>query len=137
MAFAVRSHNHLWGKNNEDPLVFLFRHGLTHEFSRALYLGWNKFGQERPYEGWGVEKPGKFFIPAGIVFPHIVDKELTALFIIPMDDPDRIFSFPGNPETAVLLGDPDKPVKTETDLLRGLALFQDEGEENGVRITMG
>lgn len=135
-AFATRAHNHLWGKNNEDPLVFLFNQGLSHEFSRQMYLGWNKFGQERPYEGWGIDSPGKFFIPPGILFPYIIDKELKALFIIPMEDPDSVFSFPGNPDRAVILGNQDNEVKTVNDMLTGLGLFQENQETLCVEILV-
>jgi len=136
MAFAVRAHNHLWGKNNEDPLVFLYNHGLSHEFSRQMYLGWNKFGQERPYGGWGIEHQGTFIIPPGIVFPYIIDKELNALFIIPMDQPESVFTFPGNPGTPVVLGTPDNGVKRLNDLLPGLCLFQNNADTLCIEISI-
>lgn len=135
MAFSVRAHNHLWGKNNEDPLVFLYDKGLTHEFSRQMYLGWNKFGQERPYDRWGIQKAGKFFIPPGIVFPYIMDKELISLFIIPMDQRESVFSFPGNPPRPVILGNPDNEIKPVEDLLQGIFLFQDP-DTRGVKIRI-
>ena len=135
MAFAVRAHNHLWGKNNEDPFVFLFNQGLSHEFSRQMYLGWNKFGQERPYHGWGIDRPGKFFIPAGLVFPHIVDKELKSVFIISLEDAAEIFMLPGSDPSPVVLGDPDNQGSGEThDIIQGLLRFQKNTASGGVRI---
>ncbi len=140
-AFAVRSHNHLWGKNNEDPLVFLYHHGLHHEFSRQMYLGWNKFAQERPFDSWGIQRKGKFIIPAGIVFPHIIDKDLKALFIIPMDADKKetstpIFSFPGNPDQPVVLGDPKNQIKTAENILQGLILFKERPETLCIKIEI-
>jgi len=84
-AFGIRTHNHLWGKNNEDPLSFLYLEGLNLHFIRKMYLGWNKFGHSRPCEGWGLSGKGSFFIPSGIVFPYIVEKEVTGIFIISTD----------------------------------------------------
>lgn len=125
MAFATRSHRHLWGKNNEDPLVFLFRQGLTHEFSKQIYLGWNKFGQERPYIGWGMDRTDKFLIPSGIVFPHIVDKTLLSVFVISMDAPESVFMVPGSAGFPVVLGDPGKDAVVTDDMLKGLVFYQD------------
>ena len=125
MAFTIRSHRHLWGKNNEDPLVFLFSRGLTNEFSKQIYLGWNKFGQERPYKGWGIDKEGSFLIPAGIVFPYIVDQELQSVFIISMDDPKSVFMLSGSSPSPVILGDSNKDMTITEDLIKGLCLFQE------------
>ncbi len=129
MAFTIRSHRHLWGKNNEDPLVFLFRRGLTNEFSKQIYLGWNKFGQERPYKGWGIDKEGSFLIPAGIVFPYIVETELQSVFIISMDEPSSVFMLPGSSPSPVILGDSNKDMTITEDLIKGLCLFQERPDE--------
>ncbi len=135
MAFAIRSHRHLWGKNNEDPLVFLFRQGLTNEFSKKVYLGWNKFGQERPYKGWGIDKEGTFLIPAGIVFPYIIDKELQSVFILSLDDPGSVFMLPGSDDYPVILGNPDKKKLTADSIIKGLCLFQDNPDNCCVNIN--
>ncbi|MCG8635884.1 MAG: hypothetical protein MI863_18765 [Desulfobacterales bacterium] len=134
MAFAIRSHRHLWGKNNEDPLAFLFRHGLSNAFSKKVYLGWNKFGQKRPYKGWGMDKEGTFLIPAGIVFPFIIDKELQSVFIISMDDPGSVFMLPGSSDSPVTLGNPDKKKLAADTFIKGLCLFQDN-PDNCVSIS--
>lgn len=135
MAFAVRSHNHLWGKNNEDPFVFLYNQGWSHEFSKHMYLGWNKFGQERQYDKWGIHQPGSFFIPPGIVFPYIIEKELLSLFIISMEEPQTVFCFPGNPDRPLILGNPDTGTKTVNNIIQGLCLFQ-ENPETGIEICI-
>ncbi len=135
MAFAIRSHRHLWGKNNEDPLVFLFRQGLNNEFSKQTYLGWNKFGQERPYKGWGMEKEGTFLIPAGIVFPYIIDKELQSVFILSMDEPNSVFMLPGSSSSPVILGHPDKKMLTADTIIKGLCLFQKNPDNCCVNIN--
>ncbi len=85
MAFAIRTHRHLWGKNNEDPLAFLFNKGLSNEFAKSIYLGWNKFGQERQYKKWGINKAGGFIIPPGLVFPQIENKEIKGVFILSLN----------------------------------------------------
>lgn len=129
MAFSTRAHRHLWGKNNEDPLAFIFCQGLGNEFAKSLYLGWNKFGQERPFQNWGLSGQGKFTLPAGIVFPHIVNKDLRAVFIISMEDPRSIFLVPGSePGPVVLENFETKGAKKEfktRDIIQGLVLFQD------------
>ncbi len=134
MAFVIRSHRHLWGKNNEDPLVFLFRGGLTNEFSKQLYLGWNKFSQERPCEGWGLEQKGSFLLPAGIVFPYIIEKELMSVFIISMEGSRSVFRIPGSVDTPVILGDPNKTVVEVDDILKGLSFFQENQGSHCVKI---
>jgi len=135
MAFAIRSHRHLWGKNNEDPLAFLFRSGLTNEFSKTLYLGWNKFGQERPCNTWGLKEPGKFILPPGLVFPHIKDKDLKSIFIISMKDPSDIFTLPGSDPSPIVLGDPgSKPIKETGDMIQGLLAYQESPEATCVII---
>ena len=135
MAFAVRAHNHLWGKNNEDPLAFLYRQGLSLDFSRQMYLGWNKFKQERPYTNWGMEHPGSFSIPPGLVFPYIVEKELKSLFIVSMDNPKEFFMVPGGVEK-VLLGNPENETRHFNNLLEGLKAFQENQDNLSVRLSI-
>ena len=124
MAFATRAHRHLWGKNNEAPLAFLYRQGLSIAYSRSLYLGWNKFGQSRPLANWGFEGEGTFDMPAGIVFPYIVDKSLLSVFIVSMVRPGEVLRLPGSDPGPVVLGSRGKPLVIH-DLLKGLILFQD------------
>lgn len=136
MAFATRAHRHLWGKNNEDPLAFLFNQGLSNAFSKQLYLGWNKFGQDRPFETWGQNLPGTFRLPPGLVFPHIVSKELKGLFIISMSDPAEVFQVPGSSSPPLVLGDADAKERIPASgLLEGLCRFQAVAEGQAVEIT--
>jgi len=134
MAFAVRSHRHLWGKNNEDPLSFLYLKGISNNLAKSLYLGWNKFGQKRPLAGWGLEGEGEFFIPAGIVFPHIKEKDLLALVIIPMTPPYDAVPLPGSDPCPIILNPSGAANdKTSNDLLQALSLLE---ETPDTRITI-
>ena len=136
MAFAIRAHRHLWGKNNQDPLAFLFCQGLTHAFSRSMYLGWNKHGQHRAYDGWGIDREGRFFLPPGIVVPHIVDQTLYALFILSMTDPDHVARVPGSRPGPLVMGDPCGPCQEVRGLIKGLTLLQDHPSPLCVRIIV-
>lgn len=139
MAFVTRTHQHLWGKNNEDPMIFLYRRGLTHDFVRAMHLGWNKFGQKRNPDNWGMENSSgmdSFFLPAGIVVPYIVEKELRAVFILPMEEENAPILVPGSPETRMVLGTPEKKSNICTDLLIGLRRWQDSGQTGGIVIEL-
>ena len=141
-AFVTRSHHHLWGKNNEDPQVFLFHQDLTNQFVKQMHLGWNKHGQERTLEKWGLESvtaknhplPGKLFLPPGIVVPYIVEKKLISVFIHPLDPSAATFLVPGSEEDSLLLGDPKAPIKTVEGLFEGLHLFQEENKFRCIRI---
>ena len=135
MAFAIRTHRHLWGKNNEDPLAFLFNQGLSNEFTKSIYLGWNKFGQERQYEKWGINKAGGFIIPPGLVFPHIINKEIMGLFILPLNS-DPEYRIPGSAGTLILLGNPENTTKRVENLLDGLVLFQDNSDTMSLEIKI-
>lgn len=75
-AFVTRSHHHLWGKNNEDPQVFLFHQDLFTPFIKQMHLGWNKHGQERTLEKWGLDGPQNtaFFLPPALCFPILWTK---------------------------------------------------------------
>lgn len=129
VAFVTRTHQHLWGKNNEDPLVFLFRRGLTHDFIRAMHLGWNKFSQKRNPVNWGMGPDRDcFLLPAGIVVPCIVEKKLQAVFILSLEGNNPSFLVPGSPDQRMVLGPPGKDEKTCQDLLIGLRLWQDSNK---------
>ena len=136
-AFVTRSHRHLWGKNNEDPQVFLFLQNLTNQFVKQMHLGWNKHGQERTLEKWGLETvaandhslPGKLFLPPGIVVPYIVEKKLISVFIHPLDPSAATFLVPGSSEDFLLLGDPKAPVTTVEGLFDGLLLVQEKSKQ--------
>ncbi len=143
-AFVTRSHRHLWGKNNEDPLVFLFRQDLSNQFVKELHLGWNKHGQERTLAKWGLDtkkgngkkmenqgddpQTGSFILPSGIVFPHIVEKELISVWIQPLDPSSIPYRVPGSAKKPILLGNPINPIKSVNGLFKGLRLFQEKKE---------
>ena len=140
MAFVTRTHRHLWGKNSEDPLVFLFRQGFSNDFIKQMHLGWNKHGQERDLGKWGLALPGDppplYFLPSGIVFPYILDRELLSVVIVPMDTPDRPILLPGSERSAICLG-PEPVLRFEPeDLLRALRKYQNSKEEQGVAVHM-
>jgi hypothetical protein len=133
MAFVTRTHRHLWGKNNEDPLVFLYRQGLTHAFIRQMHLGWNKHGQHRDLSKWGITafhgQPDlcRILLPAGIVLPHIVEKNLLAVIILPMDDGSLPWLMPGSCRDIVLGPPVPSPPIVYEDLFAGLRHFQATG----------
>lgn len=139
-AFAIRSHNHLWGKNNEDPLAFLYLKGLNLKFISKLYLGWNKFGHNRPCDGWGLACRGSFYIPPGIVFPYIVEKKITGIFIISMENPDAVpapeLILPGSFKGPLILGPDNREVKNVDGIMAGLQLFQENPEVFSVNISL-
>ncbi len=130
MAFVTRSHRHLWGKNNEDPLAFLFLCGLENQFAKDMIFGWNKFGQKRSPENWGLCNEScpteKLFLPAGIVVPYIVKKELKSVFIHSYDK-NATYIIPGSATTFLTLEHGPSLRKTirADNLFRGLKLFQD------------
>ena len=139
-AFAIRSHNHLWGKNNEDPLAFLYIKGLNLKFISKMYIGWNKFGQNRPCEGWGLSSKDSFFIPSGIVFPYLVGKKITGVFIISMENPDvgpaSELIIPGSFKGPLILGPGNREVKEATGILEGLKTFQEDPDVFRVNIPL-
>lgn len=131
MAFVTRCHRHLWGKNNEDPLVFLYQQGLTHDFIRQMHLGWNKHGQQRDFTKWGLSDAGmdlsSVLIPAGIVFPHIVDKILVSVVILPMISDSRPWLLPGS-DLDIISCHPDRQTdRICDDVFAGLRAFQESG----------
>lgn len=134
MGFVTRAHRHLWGKNNEDPLAFLYLEGLSLDFVREMHLGWNKFGQDRPLEGWGLESPNQssFQLPPGIVLPHIENKTLTAVLIIPMEA-GTPWWLPGSHPPPLDLGTVSDASPVFHHPLDGLRAFQRE-DIPGVRI---
>jgi hypothetical protein len=139
-AFTVRSHRHLWGKNNEDPLAFLFLRGLNNLFIKDQYLGWNKFGQERPFHTWGVNSgpnmPDKFLLPSGIVIPYIKDKRLRSVFIHCYNgETPQTVMVPGSQTSFIILGNSNKKLSIITDVMDGLYLFQEQGENSCVLIA--
>ena len=139
-AFVTRTHRHLWGKNNEDPLVFLFRQGFSNDFIKQMHLGWNKHGQERDLGKWGLDRPGepasRYFFPAGIVFPYIIDRDLLSVVVIPMDPQARPVLLPGSSRTAVSLGPEPFARFMPTDFFQALKTFQDSNGETGVVLDL-
>ena len=135
-AFAIRTHNHLWGKNNEDPLVFLYQKGFSHEFSRQMYLGWNKYGQHRSCQTWGLSGKGSFSLPSGIVFPHIIEKNILGIYIISMEDSETVHIIPGSFNGPLVLGEPDKEIRYTGSIIEGLNILQDHSDQFCVHITL-
>lgn len=139
-AFAIRTHNHLWGKNNEEPLSFLYLEGLNLNFVSKMYLGWNKFGHNRPCEGWGFSGKGSFFIPSGIVFPYIVEKKVTGIFIISMEnpnsDPGSESIIPGSFNGPLILGPGNREVREATGIMEGLKIYQEDPDMFSVNISL-
>lgn len=139
-AFAIRSRDHLWGKNNEDPLAFLYLKGLNLKFIGTMSLGWNKFGHKRPCDGWGLSGKDSFFIPPGIVFPYIVGKKITGIFIISMkipdSDPNPEFILPGSVKGPLIFGPDNDHIKGATSIMEGLKLFQENPEVFRINIDL-
>lgn len=141
MAFAVRSHRHLWGKNNEDPLVFLFNQGFNNDFVKKQYMGWNKFGQERPFKTWGFEpvpdRPETLFLPSGIVVPVIENRVLTSLFIQQFNENELtdLVLVPGSRHAVMVVGETADVVVVIKDLFDGLYLYQEIGNHCMVVIS--
>lgn len=139
-AFVTRSHRHLWGKNNEDPLAFLFTRGLKNEFSKKQLLGWNKFGQNRPPENWGVAQAAftetKIFLPPGIVVPYIIEQELVSVFISVYGEglPSKTMQIPGSARSTLDMGKPGSKAVFARDLFDGLFLYQEFGETHHIVI---
>lgn len=130
MAFVTRCHRHLWGKNNEDPLVFLYHQGLTHDFIRRMHLGWNKHAQQRDLTKWGLSDTegdlSRFLLPAGIVFPYIVEKNLNAVVILSMTPDSSLCLLPGSCRDIILDCGSRPPVLCD-DIFTGLRLLQASG----------
>jgi hypothetical protein len=144
MAFVIRSHRHLWGKNNEDPLAFVFKCGLENQFVKDLVIGWNKFGQKRLAENWGFRtdslKAQKLFFPSGMVIPYIVEKKLLSIFIQPYDEnkDNKIIVLNGSSSSTMVLGNRLKKkierIAFVNNLLDGLFLFQEIKKSSCVMI---
>jgi len=135
-AFVIRCHHHLFGKNNEDPLAYLFTRGIKNEFAKQMLLGWNKFRQERPGENWGFEPgPEKLVLPKGLVIPYIVEKELKSVFIYAYEATggNNTTLVPGSACTCMILENKPGQERKESpvlvhDLMQGLLLFQEKKE---------
>lgn len=128
VAFVTRCHQHLFGKNNEDPLVYLFANGLKNDLAKDLLVGWNKFSQERPPENWGFGPgPEKLLLPKGLVIPYIVDKTLLSIFIHAYDGPGegKTRLIPGSLSSSLILGNQTGRVAVLQHLMDGLFLFQE------------
>ncbi len=133
IAFVTRSHRHLWGKNNEEALAFLFLKGLENQLTKDMVLGWNKFGQKRLKEKWGIKKKtstnAKFLLTSGIVIPYIIDKELTSVFIVSLKDANKAIMVPGSQTRTLIFSDKDndKPqsILIVQNIMDGLYLYQE------------
>ena len=138
-AFVIRCHHHLFGKNNEDPLAYLFTRGIKNEFAKKMLLGWNKFSQERPGENWGFGPgPEKLVLQKGLFIPYIVEKELRSVFIYAYEEagPKNASMVPGSLSSCMVLHTgPERPGPEKKkapvlvhDLMQGLLLFQEKKE---------
>ncbi|MCP3872446.1 MAG: hypothetical protein GY699_04725 [Desulfobacteraceae bacterium] len=135
IAFVTRSHRHLWGKNNEDPLSYLFTRGLKNQFVKDTLIGWNKFGQKRPLKNWGLELDSqsdkKLFLASGIVIPFIVKKQLKSVFIHTFNENqiNTTTIVPGSLIPTMMLGSSlektQKKIVFINDIIDGLFLFQE------------
>lgn len=105
-----------------------------------MSIGWNKFGHNRPCEGWGLSCKGSFFIPSGIVFPYLVEKKVTGIFIISMEnldaDPDSELIIPGSFKGPLILGPGNREVKDATGIMEGLKIFQEDPDVFNVNIAI-
>ncbi len=131
VAFVTRCHQHLFGKNNEDPLVYLFRQGIKNEFAKQMVLGWNKYSQERPMENWGFGPgTGKLLLSKGLIIPYIVEKELKSVFIHSFEDDGgkETRMVPGSASSCMILqaGPDSSPPVLVHDIMEGLLLFQEK-----------
>lgn len=118
-SFVTRSHRHLWGKNNEAPLAFLFQCGLKNEFAKKQLLGWNKFGQNRPAENWGLKTDDNtLFLEAGLVIPYIKNRQLISVFIHPLAENRQ-------KETSRMLPGSDSPTMVWEKNTDRILIFQD------------
>ncbi len=144
-AFVTRCHQHLFGKNNEDPLVYLFRQGIKNEFAKQMLMGWNKYSQERPMENWGFGPgQGKLFLKKGLVIPYIVEKELKSVFIHSFegDGEKGARMVPGSALACMVLHtgqiksgqEKKEPPVLVHDLFQGLFLFQEAGDSGCIII---
>ena len=128
MAFVTRSFRQLWGKNNEDMLVELYNQGVSHPFARARLLGWNKHGQTRNPEHWGIEPTDDIpplLLPQGLVVPYIVDKRLRKITIV--NEAETVEVCGGSREPMVL-GSDARVIALVPDCMDGLFLFQEKGD---------
>ena len=104
-----------------------------------MYLGWNKFGHNRPCKGWGLSCKGSFFISPGIVFPYIVEKKIRGLFIIsmktPVTGPASELIIPGSFKGPLILGPENRDVKNAAGILEGLKVFQEAPDMYNVNIS--
>ena len=140
IAFVTRSHQQLWGKNNEDPLAWLFEQGFENQFAKEMHLGWNKHSQTRNFDTWGL-CPGdsktadkKLVLPAGIVIPHIINQNLKSITIHTNKGDDAIL-LPGSLLIPMVLGNNRKALAVLTSIIDGLYLFQETRRNITVVIT--
>jgi len=133
MAFVTRSFRQLWGKNNEEMLARLFNQGLSNPFARTRLLGWNKHGQARKPEPWGMAPTDDIpalLLPQGLVVPYIVDKRLRKITIVGKETVE----VQGGSQEPMVLGTDVKVIALVQDCMDGLFLFQEKGENLSVII---
>lgn len=139
VAFVIRAQRELWGKRNEDPMVWFFKNGFKNQFIKNLLIGWNRHNKVRSSESWNLDPtcteaglpPGKLLFPEGLVIPYIVDKSLKKLTIFKFnsESPDKIHVITGSCQISMILGNPKKTVAVIEDVMDGLYLHQEAGEK--------
>ena len=141
-AFVIRSHGQLWGKNNEDPLAWFFLQGFKNAFIKEIYLGWNKHGQERFWEDWGLspeknmeqEYGKRLMLPSGLVIPFIRDKKVLKVTICRHDKDEESLVVPGSCRIAMILGNNPARVEVVPRPMDALLLHQETGEASTVMV---
>ena len=136
IAFVTRSHQQLWGKNNEEPLAWLFEQGFENAFAKKMHLGWNKHAQTRAADTWGLTiSTQKMTLPAGIVIPYIVKKKLLSIFIYPFETEDNTKTIPGSQSDTLILGNQHHTVAVISNIIHGFYLFQETGDSAVTVVT--
>lgn len=144
VAFVIRAQRELWGKRNEDIMVWFYENGFKNQFIKDLLIGWNRHSKVRSAESWSLDQsiteaglaPGKLLFPEGLVIPYIVDKNLKKVTIFKhnSDSPDKTHVIMGSCQVSMILGDKKKTVAVVEDIMDGLYLHQEAGEKLCVMI---
>lgn len=139
IAFVIRSQRELWGKHNEDPLVWFFQNGFKNQFVKDMLIGWNRHSKLRSAKNWGLDplyeeagfQPGKFLLPEGLVIPCIVDKNLKKITIFKHTGSghNKTHVVPGSCNHSMVLGDEKRVVAVVEDIIDGLYIHQEAEKE--------
>ena len=154
-SFVIRSHRQLWGKNNEEPLAWLFLQGLKNSFVKEIYMGWNKHGQERSWESWGLA-PGQWIgqdemeqeteqrkgqshnkrliLPSGLVIPFIRNKKLLKITLLRYEQTEKLLIIPGSLKVAMILKNDSSCVDIVPWIMDALFLHQEREQGTSVLV---